>query len=408
VPGRRRRCDQSSILRSSPIRIRDVRATWLRCPIPEASQHVSDFGRIATFDTALIEVELDDGQIGYGEARPAVGSAGAASAIVAVVEHELRPLLVGTDPRRIAAAWETMYSGSRAGFALAAGRAFPVLSRRGMTVCAISGVDIALWDLRGKALGVPVSDLLGGRCHDRMPAYASGGWADAGAIGAQLQGYVDRGGFTAVKMRVGVMDGTVATSIARVRAAREGLGPGVGIMVDAHGTFLPREAIRFARGVEDCDLTWFEEPVNADDRRGAAEVRAATGIPIAAGESEFTRFDFRDLIEARAVDILQPDLGICGGISEAQRIVALASTHGLTVAPHIWGGAFVFAAGVHLAAASPAATILEFSLGANPMLHDMVEESFTIENGTLEIPDRPGLGVTIRPEFVEEFRVVHV
>jgi len=201
------------------------------------------------------------------------------------------------------------------------------------------------------------------------------------------------------------MDGTVATSIARVRAARECLGPDVGIMVDAHGTFLPREAIRFARGVEDCDLTWFEEPVNADDRRGAAEVRAATDIPIAAGESEFTRFDFRDLIDAKAVDILQPDLGICGGISEAQRIVALASTHGLTVAPHIWGGAFVFAAGVHLAAASPAATILEFSLGANPMLHDMVEETFEIEDGMLEIPDRPGLGVTVRPEFVEEFRV---
>jgi D-galactarolactone cycloisomerase len=298
-----------------------------------------------------------------------------------------------------------MYSGSRAGFALAAGRAFPVLSRRGLTVCAISGVDIALWDLRGKALGVPVSDLLGGRCRDRMPAYASGGWADAASIGAQLAGYVERGGFGAVKMRVGVMDGTVATSIARVRAAREGLGPGVGIMVDAHGTFLPREAIRFARGVEDCDLTWFEEPVNADDRRGAAEVRAATDIPIAAGESEFTRFDFRDLIEARAVDILQPDLGICGGISEAQRIVALASTHGLTVAPHIWGGAFVFAAGVQLAAASPVATILEFSLGANPMLHDMVEETFAIEDGMLEIPDRPGLGVTVRPEFVEEFRV---
>jgi D-galactarolactone cycloisomerase len=298
-----------------------------------------------------------------------------------------------------------MYSGSRAGFALAAGRAFPVLSRRGLTVCAISGVDIALWDLRGKALGVPISDLLGGRCRDRMPAYASGGWADAGSIGAQLAGYVERGGFGAVKMRVGVMDGTVATSIARVRAAREGLGPGVGIMVDAHGTFLPREAIRFARGVEDCDLTWFEEPVNADDRRGAAEVRAATDIPIAAGESEFTRFDFRDLIEARAVDILQPDLGICGGISEAQRIVALASSHGLTVAPHIWGGACVFAAGVQLAAASPAATILEFSLGANPMLHDMVEETFAIEDGMLEIPDRPGLGVTIRPEFVEEFRV---
>lgn len=387
------------------IRIRDVRATWLRCPIPERAQHTSDFGRVATFDTALIEVETGDGRIGCGEARPTVGSAGAASAIVAIVEQELAPLLRGADPRRISALWETMYSGSRAGYALSRGRAFPILARRGATVCAMSGVDIALWDLQGHALGAPVHELLGGRCRDRMPAYASGGWAGVDAIGRQLASYVERGGFRAVKMRVGVMDGRVATSIARVRAAREHLGPAIDIMVDAHGTFLPREAIRFARGVEDCDLAWFEEPVNADDRRGAAEVRGSTDIPIAAGESEFTRFDFRDLIEARSVDVVQPDLGICGGITEAMRITALASAHGLTVAPHLWGGALVFAAGLHVAAASPPATILEYSLGANPMLHELVEESFTVEDGSLEIPDRPGLGVTVRRDFVDEFRM---
>lgn len=387
------------------MRIRDVRATWLRHPIPPERQHTSDFGRLTTFDMTLVTVTTEDGRTGYGEAKAAVGSAGVNGAVVASVEQELRPLLIGEDARQIARLWEIMYNGSRAHFALERGRGFPVLGRRGVTISAMSGVDMALWDLLGKSLNVPVYQLLGGKCRATLPAYASGGWADAAGIAAQLQGYLDRGGFGAVKMRVGSMDGTVARSVERARAAREGLGPDVGIMVDAHGTFSVREAQRFARGVADCDLAWFEEPVNADDRAGAAEVRASTDIPIAAGESEFTRFDFRDLISARAVDILQPDLAIAGGITEGARIAALASTHQLLVAPHLWGSALLFASGLHLAAATPNCTILEYSLGFNPLLHDLCEETFPVVDGRITIPDRPGLGVTVKPEFVERFQM---
>jgi L-alanine-DL-glutamate epimerase-like enolase superfamily enzyme len=129
-----------------------------------------------------------------------------------------------------------------------------------------------------------------------LPAYASGGWADSAGIGAQLQGYIDRGGFRAVKIRVGVMDGNVENSVARVQAARAALGPDIALMVDAHGTFSVREAQRFAHKGVDCDLAWFEEPVNADDKVEQSQVRASTDIPIASGESEFTRFDLRDLI----------------------------------------------------------------------------------------------------------------
>ncbi len=177
-------------------------------------------------------------------------------------------------------------------------------------------------------------------------------------------------------------------------------------MVDAHGTYSSAEAKRFCRLVEDCDLAWFEEPVTADDRRGMAEVRAATAIPIAAGESEFTRFDFYELAAARAVDIFQPDLAICGGITEAQRIAALAHTLQIRLAPHLWGGALMFAAGLHLCIASPAAFILEFSLGANPVLHDLVEESFRPQNGIIKAPEAPGLGVTVVQEFVDRYAVV--
>ena len=383
--------------------ITDVDAVWLSCPIPYEKQHVSDFGRLASFDMTLVKVTTDRGLIGYGEAKAAVGSAGTCASLVEVVRRDLRPLLLGQDARHIGRLWEMMYNGSRDHYALARGRAFPILGRRGLTIAAMSGVDMALWDLLGKAMDAPVVQLLGGPVRATMPAYASGGWADVDNIGAQLKGYTERGGFRAVKMRVGVMDGDVATSVARVRAARAGVGPKVDIMVDAHGTYSVPEAKRFCRALEDVGLRWFEEPINADNRHGTAEVRATTSIPVAAGESEFTRFDFRDLIELHAVDVLQPDLAICGGITEGRRIAALADTYQLELAPHCWGSALSFMAGVTLAFTSAAAIVIEFSLGANPLLHELVEEPMVVTDGVLLPPTRPGLGVTPRPAFIEKY-----
>jgi L-alanine-DL-glutamate epimerase-like enolase superfamily enzyme len=278
------------------------------------------------------------------------------------------------------------------------------MCRRGVSISALSGIDIALWDILGKSLNTPVWQLLGGRKAERMPAYASGGWAPVDQIGAQLQGYLAKGGFGAVKMRIGVYDGSPAASARRVIAAREALGPDVEIMCDAHGTFTVSEARQFCHLVRDCGVAWFEEPVAGDDKRGLAEVRSGTAIPIAAGESECTRFDFHDLITLRAADILQPDLAICGGITEAMRISALASAANLRLAPHMWAGAPAFAASLHVAAASPAAYMLEYSLGANPMIHELVEEQFPVHAGMVEIPSRPGLGITIRADFVERYR----
>lgn len=383
--------------------IRDVDAVWLHCPIPYEKQHVSDFGRLASFDCTLVTITTDEGLQGFGEAKAAVGSAGVCAAIVTCVRHELKPILVGQDARQISRLWECMYNGTRDHYALARGRAFPILGRRGLTISAMSGVDMALWDLLGKSLNTPVVQLLGGATRERMPAYASGGWADVEKIGDQVKGYVARG-FNAVKMRVGVMDGDVMTSVARVRAARAALGPKIDIMADAHGTYSVPEAKQFCRALEEVNLRWFEEPINADNRHGTAEVRANTTIPISAGESEFTRFDFRDLIEARAVDILQPDLAICGGLTEGRRIAALADTHQLELAPHCWGSAFSFMAGVSLAFASPAATVIEYSVGANPMLFELVQEKIEAVDGMIAAPVGPGLGVTPRQEFINEFR----
>jgi L-alanine-DL-glutamate epimerase-like enolase superfamily enzyme len=387
------------------MKITSVTATWLHVPIPKEKQHVSDYGPTVSFDSTLVRVETDAGISGCGEARGALPSNGNCAAVCAAIEKELGPLIVGEDPRDISRLWDVMYNGTRAHFALARGHVFPALGRRGVNVQALSGIDMALWDILGKSLNAPVWRLLGGRRHAKMPAYASGGWAPAQRITAELQSFIDRGNFKAVKMRVGSGDGDVANSVRRVKAAREGLGEAIDIMCDAHGTWTVAEAKRFCREVADCNIGWLEEPVTGDDKRGMAEVRAATDIPIAAGECEFTRFDFRDLVEQRAVDILQPDLAIAGGITEAMRIEALASAYQLRFAPHLWGGAPMFAAGLHAAAAASSAFIIEYSLGANPLLHELAVEKFPVVDGYVEIPDRPGLGLTINEEFVRRYRV---
>ncbi len=384
------------------MKILSVEAAWLHCPLPARSQHRSDFGQITTFDAVLVTLRTECGLSGYGEAKPAVGSAGNAAALVTILEQELAPRLVGQDASRIGALMSTLFNGSRAELAARAGRAMPILGRRGVHLAAMAGVDLALWDLLGKAHGCSVLDLLGGPCRPSIAAYASGGWADADEIGAELGAYVEQG-FRAVKMRVGAMDGGVATSLARVRAAREALGPGIGLMVDAHGTLNVAEAKRFCAGAVDLELRFVEEPVASDDRRGLAQVRHASALPIAAGESEFTCFDFAELLEHDALDVLQPDLAIAGGLSEGLRIAALAYAQRLELAPHSWGSAISFQAARTLALASPAGVLVEVPMGGAPLLREMASIDLALEGGQLSPPGGPGWGVEPDPSFVERF-----
>lgn len=387
------------------MRISKVEARWVRVPIEKRNQHRSDFGQIKTFDAAIVRIETSDGIVGWGEGKNAAGSAGSYGALVHLLNHEVAPQLIGRDPRDIGPIWEMLYNGVRYEAAAAAGHAMPQLARRGISVAAISAIDIALWDILGKSVGEPVWRLLGGRKRERLPAYASGGWADASEIGGQLRSYIDRGGFKAVKMRVGAMDASANVSAGRVRAAREALGPDIDIMVDAHGTYTVAEAKRFAHMVADCNLAWFEEPVIADDKPGMAELRACLPMPIATGESEATRFAFRDLAMLKSADIFQPDPAFCGGISETMKIAAIASAFNLRLAPHLWAGAPCFHAGLHVCAAAPASFVIEYSLGANPMIHELIEETIDLKEGMIAIPDRPGLGFTISEKFLEAHTV---
>ncbi|MBA3447441.1 MAG: mandelate racemase/muconate lactonizing enzyme family protein [Pseudaminobacter sp.] len=383
------------------MRISRVQAWWVRVPIETERQHRSDFGQVRTFDAAILRIETDDGVVGWGEGKNAAGSAGSYGALVHMLNHEIGPQLIGRHAGDIGIIWEMLYNGVRHESAAASGHAMPQLARRGLSIAAISAVDIALWDILGKSLGQPVWRLLGGRKLERMPAYASGGWASAEKIGEQLKSYVDQGGFKAVKMRVGAMDGQPHVSAARVRAAREALGPDVELMVDAHGTYTVADARRFIHMVADCDLSWFEEPVIADDKAGMAEVRASGSVPVATGESEATRYAFRDLAVLKAADIFQPDPAFCGGISEAMKIGTIASAFNLRFAPHLWAGAPCFFAGLHVCAASPASFTVEYSLGANPMIHDLVEETVVAKDGMIAIPETPGLGFSVSEKFLE-------
>lgn len=385
------------------MKIKSVHAQWIQIPIEEARQHTSDFGTLRTFDAAILRIETDDGIVGWGEGKNAAGSAGNYATLVRLLNEDFGPRIIGRDPADVTFIWEDLYNGVRADKAAAAGHAMPEMARRGLTVAAISAIDIALWDILGKADGKPVWKLLGGRKADRMQAYASGGWASADKIGEQLQSYVDAGGFGTVKMRVGAMDANPHSSAARVRAARKALGPDIELAVDAHGTFTVATARRFARLVEDCDLAWFEEPIIADDKAGISEVRATIPIPVSTGESEATRFAFRDLALMRAADIFQPDPAFCGGISEAMRIGTIASAFNLRLAPHLWAGAPCFFAGLHVCAASPASFAIEFSLGANPMIHDIIDESVVAKDGMIEFPEKPGLGFTMNEAVLSKY-----
>jgi D-galactarolactone cycloisomerase len=385
------------------MKIANVEAFWLRCPIPKEKQHRSDFGLLTNFDMTLIVVTADNGMKGYGEAKAAVGSSGVCASIVTCIEKEIKPAIIGQDVHNINRIWEMVYNGTRDHYSASLGRKFPILGRRGLTISALSGLDTALWDLKGKLLNTSVVNLLGGACRDEMEAYASGGWADADHIGEQLSSYVARG-FKGVKMRVGVMDKDTNMSILRTVNAREGIGSEIKLMTDAHGTMSVPEAKKYCRGVEDCDLYWFEEPCNSDNRHGTAEVRKSSSVPIAAGESEFTAFDIRDMIEVGAIDIIQPDAAIIGGITESMRVGALAHAHQLALAPHCWGSAFSFMAGVSVAFASPSACIIEFSAGGNPMMYDLVEEKIEVVNGMVLCPSGIGLGLTPNPDFIKEFK----
>jgi len=347
------------------MKIVNVSAIPMSAPVPEEKRHRTDLGTKVKSDATLIRVETDNGLTGIGAAL------GTPPVVAAIVEHELAAECVDEDPMFSGRIYEKMYNGSRSSPALARGVTHADESRRrGVVMEAIAGIDIAVWDVKARALGIPLYQALGA-ARSSVRGYASGGWAPGDEAEEELAGYAAKG-FTAAKMRVVGRDGfSIANCVRRVKAARRGLGPNVELMIDAHGSLEVATAIKLAKELEPYDIAWFEEPVSPDDHAGQAQVRRSTTIPIASGEREFTRFDFQDLLERRALDVAQPDVARAGGMTEIRRIAALTSAHGVRLAPHAWGSGVLFAASIHVAMAAPNCHILEVSQGWMPMMWEL-------------------------------------
>ncbi len=378
------------------MKITDIKTTLLSFPIPKEKRWRTDLGVATKADNCLIHVETDTGisGLGVGYGNPEV--------VKSIVETQLKPSLLGEDPLYVEGLWEKMYSGSRGIPSLNKGVSQPIFSRRGDTLCAIAGVDIALWDILGKSLEKPIYHILGAS-RNKVRAYASGGWAPGGEAGKEMASYVAKG-FAAVKMRAEGIDGFSFSKLqTRVESARNEIGPDVELMIDAHGSFDVSTAKRVARILENFNVAWFEEPVSYDDHIGQSEVRAATTVPISSGESESTRFEVLDLLKNRAIDIIQPDVAMSGGITESRRIAAIAAVHGVRYAPHVWGSGVTFAASTHLAMHAPNCFIFEVSQSNSPLNWELFKEPFEIKDGYVYAVDRPGLGFTLREGLEEKY-----
>jgi len=279
--------------------------------------------------------------------------------------------------------------------------------QKGTMVAAISALDIAFWDIKAQAAGVPLYRLLGGAEVEAVPCYATGFYFQGDTerqLALEAERYLAEG-FTAVKMKVGL---GVERDVPMVAGVRRAIGPATRLMIDANHAYTAVEAIALGRRVEEYDLRWFEEPVSPLDLRSYLEVKRRLKIPIAGGECEYTRFGFETLLRHRAVDYAQPDLCACGGISEGMKIATLASIYGVHVTPHAWGSAVGLAAALHFYAAlpgppatlTPAEKLLECDRTENPFRTEIVEEAVRFERGRLWVPQGSGLGVrVIEPEL---------
>lgn len=343
----------------------------------------------------LVEIECDDGTVGWGEC---LGPARANAAVVSAYAG----WLIGRDPRETEKLWALLYNALRD------------QGQRGLTITALSGIDIALWDIKGKHYGASISALLGGRWRESVRAYATGSFRRDGvdriADNAAEMAAHRAAGFHACKIKIGF---GVEEDLHVIRAVREAIGPDMRLMIDANHGYTVGEAIRLGRAAADYGIDWFEEPVVPEQLSAYAQVRAGQPIPVAGGETWHTRWGMWPALESRAVDILQPDLCGCGGFSEAVKIASLATLYGVRVVPHVWGTGVQIAAALQFMAAmvpdpvraAPVEPIMEFDRTDNPFRQAVLKTPLEAVGGVVSIPDGPGLGIEINRAALETFRM---
>jgi len=341
-------------------------------------------------ETVLVKVSTDDGLHGWGEAcipiAPQIGKE--------IIEQLFRPFLLGRDPRDIYALWSVMYDAMR-----------DRGNVPGFVLEAIAGVDIALWDVTGKALGVPVYQLLGGARRPSVPVYLSG--LDRPTLEervAYAREMVARG-FTALKAFLGK---GVAEDLRNVQAIREAIGNDIDLLVDVQWLYDPPTAIALGRELQRFGIYWLETPTNPEDIAGHAAIADALDLRVAIGESYRTRYQFLNILQARAADVLQPDIGRAGGITEIRRILELGEAFHIPFALH-WGIGLApcLAASIHVSLGCPGLLYLEYQ----PMMHEVAERfnrrPIRYEAGHLLTPEGPGLGIEIDEDMVRTYTIEH-
>ena len=350
-----------------------------------------------TRGSCIVEIETTDGIVGWGECY------GPSAVAKAYIETQFAPRIIGRDAFDVEVIWEDLYNRIKD------------YGGRGMATSALSGIDIALWDIIGKSCGKPIHKLIGGAYRTEVTAYATGLYfIDMDRLIEEAVEEANEfvgNGFVAIKMKIGL--GSPKLDIERVAAVRKAIGDDVRLMVDANHCFTVPQAIRIGRELEKLNVEWFEEPISPEDVDGYVEVTRSLDMAVAGGENEFTRWGFRDLVVRKAMDIIQPDVCAAGGISECRKIAALASAHGVECIPHAWGSAIGLAATLHFLAAlpdqppsfRPMPPLLELEQCENPFRDLLSVEPIVQQGGKVQIPTGAGLGIEINRSVLDRYRV---
>lgn len=363
------------------MKIADVKTYHLQYPVKEKFANSSSWNTLR--GAHVVEVITDSGLIGWGEGSGELN------------RSALEAHVIGRSPFEYAAIWQ-------------------ILHESRVSPRAISGLDIALWDVMGKAVEMPIYELLGGAVRTEIPAYASGLFCKdrpdvTQALVDEAKGYVDQG-FGAMKMKMGFGE---AYDVKNVTAVRQAIGDDVLFAVDANCGYDVSTAIDVGRKIKHNDLIWYEEPILPDDVLGYLEIKQALGMRIAGAEALAGRWAFRELIQKRALDIVQPDISIAGGFTECRLVAAMASANYIRVLPHMWGGHIRLAATVHWQATlpdwpqvlNPFPSLFEYDMTENGLRTELALNPIQAVDGVLHLPKEPGLGIEIDRDVLEKYAV---
>jgi D-galactarolactone cycloisomerase len=366
------------------MKITDVQTIRLRAGIPVEGQVFSRSGIRNSRSTTLIKIETDEGIVGWGSCS------GNGELIELIVARILKPILLGMNPTESEEIWERAYvRGGHKEF-----------GTRGVGIVALSGVDIALWDILGKSRGVPIYQLLGGKFREKVPVYATALYPEEpGIVAARARAFADQG-FHGVKIKVGF---DLAQDIRIVRAVRQELGRDFIIMTDANQGYTIEVALKAAGAYSDCGVFWLEEPLFAENIEGHAVLRESGNVPIAVGENLHTCYAFENFVARGAVDFLQPDVARAGGITEIKKIALMAGKHKVPLSFHTWGDGIALAASLHLSTALKECTLMELDYTYNPLRNELLREPLLFCDGFMVPPEKPGLGVEPDPAALQKF-----